>query len=115
MQEYSTYSVISPESCAAILWSDSSLAERASERLKMTPPELLRLGVIDGVVPEPKGGAHRSAKDAADLIRKEMLKHFEPLLKTGRKSPKKLVSDRIGKFRAMGKSALAHAPISAGT
>src|SRR4051812_16901745 len=65
MQEYSTYSVISPESCAAILWSDSSLAERASERLKMTPSDLMKLGVIDGVVPEPKGGAHRSAAQSA--------------------------------------------------
>jgi acetyl-CoA carboxylase carboxyl transferase subunit alpha len=115
MQEYSTYSVISPESCAAILWSDSSLAERASERLKMTPAELLRLGVIDGIVPEPKGGAHRSAKDAADHIRGALVKYFDPLIKTSRKSPKKLVSDRIGKFRAMGKGALAHAPIPAGT
>src|SRR6185436_19234250 len=59
MQEYSTYSVISPESCASILWSDSSLAERASERLKMNPPDLLRMGVVDSIIPEPKGGAHR--------------------------------------------------------
>jgi acetyl-CoA carboxylase carboxyl transferase subunit alpha len=115
MQEYSTYSVISPESCAAILWSDSSLAERASERLKMTPSDLLKLGVIDGIVPEPKGGAHRSAKDSAEYIRQALVKNLEPMIKTGRKSPKKLISDRISKFRAMGKSALAHAPISAGT
>ncbi|HUP57610.1 MAG TPA: acetyl-CoA carboxylase carboxyltransferase subunit alpha [Bdellovibrionota bacterium] len=114
MQEYSTYSVISPESCAAILWSDSTLAERASERLKMTPTDLMKLGIVDAVVPEPKGGAHRSAQAAAEMIRKELIKHFEPLLKTARKSPKKLVSDRIGKFRAMGQAALAHAPSSDG-
>ena len=114
MQEYSIYSVISPESCAAILWSDSTLAERAAEKLKLTPNELFKLGVIDGIIPEPKGGAHRNPTLAADLLRQALVKHLEPLIKTGRKNPKKLMMDRIQKFRAMGQSALAHAPISAG-
>lgn len=80
MQEYSTYSVISPESCASILWSDSSLAERASEKLKMSPAELMRLKVIDGIVPEPKGGAHRDHQKAADKIRDALMERFDPIL-----------------------------------
>src|SRR4029077_8387531 len=79
MQEYSTYSVISPESCASILWSDSSLAERASEKLKMSPSELLKFGVVDGIIPEPKGGAHRDWNEACRLLRKAMVTHLEPL------------------------------------
>jgi acetyl-CoA carboxylase carboxyl transferase alpha subunit len=112
MQEFSTYSVISPESCASILWSDSSLAERASEKLKMNPPELLRVGVIDGVIPEPKGGAHRDPTLAAQLIRKALIENMEPLLKTARKNAEKLRDERIAKFRASGEIALDHAPVS---
>lgn len=112
MQEYSIYSVISPESCASILWSDSSLAERASEKLKMSPTELLRLGVIDGIVAEPKGGAHRDIKEATELLRQALVKHMDPLLKTAKKSPKKLMTDRLEKFRKIGEGALAHAPIA---
>ncbi|MCM2280159.1 MAG: acetyl-CoA carboxylase carboxyltransferase subunit alpha [Oligoflexia bacterium] len=111
MQEYSVYSVISPESCASILWSDSSLAERASERLKMSPTELLRLGVIDAIVPEPKGGAHRDLNQAGQLIRDALIKQFDPLIKSRRKAGKKLMADRLEKFRKMGEIALDHAPI----
>lgn len=111
MQEYTVYSVISPESCASILWSDSTLAERASERLKMSPNELLGLGVIDGIVPEPKGGAHRDHRLATQFIRESLIKHFEPLIKLGQKNPKKLMQDRMEKFRKMGIQALDHAPI----
>jgi acetyl-CoA carboxylase carboxyl transferase subunit alpha len=114
MQEYSVYSVISPESCASILWSDSSLAERASEKLKMNPPELLKLGVIDGVVPEPKGGAHRDWTQAAKMLREALEENFEPLFKMGKKNPEKLVDDRIQKFRNSGIAALASAPVSSG-
>ena len=80
MQEFTIYSVISPESCASILWSDSSLAERASEKLKMSPNELIKLGVVDSIVKEPKGGAHRDFVEAAQLIREALFKHFEPLV-----------------------------------
>src|SRR5207248_6520930 len=59
MLEHAVYSVISPEGCASILWRDSAHAPQAAEALKLTAPELLRLGVIDRVVPEPLGGAHR--------------------------------------------------------
>lgn len=114
MQEYSTYSVIAPESCAAILWSDSSLAERASEKLKMNPNELLRLGVIDGVIPEPKGGSHRNWIEAATNLRTALIENMNPLLKVWKKSPQTLVQERVSKFRAMGQASLAHAPISNG-
>lgn len=110
MQQYTVYSVISPESCASILWSDSTLAERASERLKMSPNELLHLGVIDGIIPEPKGGAHRDHRLAAQLIRENLVKHFQPLIELGQKDPKKLMQDRMEKFRKMGIQALDHAP-----
>ncbi|MCM2324183.1 MAG: acetyl-CoA carboxylase carboxyltransferase subunit alpha [Oligoflexia bacterium] len=111
MQEYSVYSVISPESCASILWSDSSLAERASERLKMSPNELLKFGVIDAVIPEPKGGAHRDIGLAGQLLRDALIKHFEPLLRGRRKNGKKLMNERLDKFRKMGELALDHAPM----
>lgn len=127
MQEYSTYSVISPESCASILWSDSTLAERASEKLKMSPSDLMKLEVVDGVIPEPKGGAHRDWPTAFALMRSSLITHFAPLLKslgrasstttkskksatTANETKNKFVSERMAKFRAMGNLALAHAP-----
>ncbi len=115
MQEYGTYSVISPESCASILWSDSTLAERASEKLKMSPHELLKLGVIDGIIPEPKGGAHRDWVEAATLLRKALIESLTPLIQEWKKDANTMVTTRIQKFREMGQSALAHAPIQPGT
>ncbi len=118
MQEYSTYSVISPESCASILWSDSSLAERAADRLKMNPSDLMRLGIIDAVVPEPKGGAHRDWQKAAEHLRQAIDENLTALMKTAaahaKKTPKKLMMERTEKFRIMGQSALDHAPGAAG-
>ena len=107
MLEYSTYSVISPESCASILWNDSGLAERAAEKLKMNPKELLELGVIDGIIPEPIGGAQRDWNSTFEYARKSIAKHFNPLVKAQAKaaSPKKLLSERYSKFREMGESA----------
>lgn len=108
MMEYSTYSVISPESCASILWNDSGLAERAAEKLKMNPKELLELGVVDGVIEEPTGGAHRDWPGTFESVRKSLVKHFNPLLKAQTKatSSKKLQADRYAKFREMGESAM---------
>ena len=114
MQQYSTYSVISPESCASILWSDSSLAERASEKLKMAPPDLLRLAVVDKIIPEPKGGAHRNWTEAARFLRTALIDSFEPLLKEWQKSPENIIQGRRTKFRNMGQNAFTHAPTSPG-
>src|SRR5204862_390408 len=69
MLEHAVYSVISPEGCAAILWGDAGKAPEAAEAMRTTAPELLRLGVIDGIVPEPVGGAHRDWEGAAANLR----------------------------------------------
>ncbi len=110
MMEYSTYSVISPESCASILWNDSGLAERSAEKLKMNPKELFELGVIDGIIPEPLGGAQRDWAGAFDGVRKAITKYLNPSVKAQVKAPnfKKLQSDRYSKFRNIGESAIAH-------
>src|SRR5260370_26103302 len=72
MLEYAIYSVISPEGCAAILWGDAAKAPEAAESMKITAPDLLRLGVIDAIVPEPVGGAHRNWDAAAARLRVEL-------------------------------------------
>jgi len=113
MQEYSTYSVISPESCASILWSDSSLAEKASEKLKMSPQELLELGVIDGIISEPQGGAHRDWNLAQKNLREKIESSFLALHEIWQKDPQGLLQQRMQKFRSMGDLALAHAPVGA--
>lgn len=108
MMEYSTYSVISPESCASILWSDSTLAEKASDKLKMNPHDLLRMGIVDGIIPEPKGGAHRNWKAAFALMHDALEEHFAPMLVPGKKkSAVSFAEQRIRKFREMGQFALA--------
>ena len=112
MLEYSTYSVISPESCASILWSDSSLAERASEKLKMSPPDLLRLGVIDKIISEPKGGAHRDWIAAGQILQAACLDAFHPVMNEWKKHPDRLISKRIEKFRKMGVNSLGKTAVS---
>src|SRR3546814_8140640 len=72
MFEHAVYSVISPEGCASILWRSSEFAKDAAEALKITAQDLERLGVIDGIVPEPLGGAHRDPKVALDALGKAM-------------------------------------------
>src|SRR5574341_1041415 len=69
MLEHAIYSVISPEGCAAILWGEARKAPEAAELMRITAPDLLRLGVIDGIVPEPIGGAHRNWEEAAEHLR----------------------------------------------
>jgi len=110
MMEYSTYSVISPESCASILWNDSGLASRAAEKLKMNPKELLEMGVIDAIIAEPLGGAQRDWPETFEGARKAITKHFNPLLKAQTKAtnPKKLQTERYAKFRDIGESAITH-------
>ncbi len=99
MLEYSIYSVISPEGCASILWRDSGMAPKAAEALKLTAQDLYKLGVIDEIVPEPLGGAHRNWDKAAKILSKHLLKHLKELMKL---SPEQLLSDRYSKFRKMG-------------
>jgi len=99
MLEYAVYSVISPEGCAAILWGDAGKAPEAAEAMRTTAPELLRLGVIDGIVPEPIGGAHRDWEGAAANLRatlREQLRTLRP------KSRDELIGERYEKFRRMG-------------
>ncbi|MFH1265545.1 MAG: acetyl-CoA carboxylase carboxyltransferase subunit alpha [Planctomycetota bacterium] len=99
MLENAIYSVISPESCAAIIWRDSGKAELAAGALKLTASDLLRLGLIDGIVPEPGEGAHTDPDQAAGFLRETLLRVLDELARFG---PQELVEDRYNKFRRMG-------------
>ncbi len=99
MLEYAVYSVISPEGCAAILWGDRGKAPEAAELMRTTAPDLLRLGVIDAVVPEPVGGAHRDWEQAATNVRLALREHLWSLRSKG---GDELVRERYEKFRRMG-------------
>lgn len=99
MMEYSVYAVISPEGCAAILWSDGSKGPVAAEALKLTATDIAELGcVIDDVIPEPVGGAHTDHVKAMSLVKVVLKKHLDELKKL---SPQELVEQRYQKFRAM--------------
>ncbi len=99
MLEYAIYSVISPEGCAAILWGDAAKAPEAAESMRITAPDLLRLGVIDAIVPEPVGGAHRDWEGAAANLRQALRDNLRDL---GRQSGDDLVAERYEKFRRIG-------------
>ncbi len=99
MMENAVYSVISPESCAAIIYRDSSRAPAAAASLKMTAPDLLKLGLIDGIIPEPPQGAHADPDGAAEALRITLR---EALASLRGMTPKELIDDRYKKFRAMG-------------
>jgi acetyl-CoA carboxylase carboxyl transferase subunit alpha len=107
MLEYAIYSVISPEGCAAILWGDAAKAPEAAESMRITAPELLRLRVIDAIVPEPVGGAHRDWEGAAGHLREALREHLRPLASM---SPDDLVAERYEKFRRIGAFEEASAP-----
>jgi len=99
MMENAIYSVISPESCAAIIYRDAKLAERAAAALKLTAQDLLRLGLIDGIIAEPGEGAHTDWDAAAARLRetlRQALDELSPL------TPEQLVQQRFEKFRRMG-------------
>lgn len=81
MLEYSTYSVISPEGCASILWKSGEMAEKAAEAMGMTSARLLELELIDEVVPEPLGGAHRAMDDMAERLRQVLIDNLSKLRK----------------------------------
>jgi len=99
MLENAVYSVISPESCAAIVWRDSTKAELAAAALRLTAEDLLNFGLIDGIIPEPPGGAQDDPERAAELMRSKIRQALEEL---GRFSASELVQQRYMKFRRMG-------------
>jgi len=100
MLENAIYSVISPEGCAAILWRDASLRERAAESLRLTAPDLIGLGVIDEIVPEPTGGAHADPEAATAALTPVLKRHLAELVRV---RPEKLVRRRAEKYLRMGK------------
>ena len=99
MLENSIYSVISPEGCAAILWEDQTKAPEAAERLCLTANHLMALGVIDEIVKEPLGGAHKNYDEMASILREALKRHLKEL---DLFTPEELVEQRYQKFRAMG-------------
>jgi acetyl-CoA carboxylase carboxyl transferase subunit alpha len=104
MLEHSIYSVISPEGCASILWKDAEKMREAAEALRLTAQDLLRLGVIDQIIPEPVGGAQRDRKTAIADVGKAL----EAMLKDlSKKKPDALVQDRRKKYLEMGGKGLA--------
>jgi len=98
--ENAYYSVISPEGCAAILWKNGLKAPDAAEVLKLTAADLLKLGVIDCVVPEPMGGAHRNPQETAANVKEAVSGYLKKLLKQDRQS---LLDSRYEKFRKIGR------------
>jgi len=102
MLEYSIYSVIPPEGCAAILWRDPARGPEAAAALKITSADALALGVVDEVVPEPLGGAHRNVEVTARNLKEAIVRHLKDL---SRLSTTRLLEDRYAKFRRMGQFA----------
>jgi acetyl-CoA carboxylase carboxyl transferase subunit alpha len=99
MLEHAIYSVISPEGCAAILWGDASKGPEAANLMRVTAPDLLRLGVIDGIVPEPLGGAHRNWDQAAANLGASLSEQLRRLVE---RSPGALIEQRYDRFRRLG-------------
>jgi acetyl-CoA carboxylase carboxyl transferase subunit alpha len=99
MLENCWYSVISPESCSSILWRSWEYKEQAAEALKLTAPDLLEQGIIDRIIPEPLGGAHKDHQVIADTLKKVLVEELNQLVKI---KPEKLISNRIEKFGKMG-------------
>jgi acetyl-CoA carboxylase carboxyl transferase subunit alpha len=99
MLENAVYSVISPESCAAIIYRDSTKGEQAAAALRLTAPDLLELGLIDGIVPEPEGGAQENPDAAAENLREHLARSLDSLVRLG---PEQIVEQRYVKFRNMG-------------
>ncbi len=99
MMENCWYSVISPEGCAAILWRDNAKAPQAAEAMKLTAPDLLELGIIDKIIPEPDGGAHWDWDAAASTLKKYLLEELRRLVQI---PTDELVAKRVEKFSKMG-------------
>ncbi len=99
MLENAIYSVISPNGAASILWKDASKADQAAEAMKITAKDLKEFGIIEEIIPEPMGGAHRDPEIQAEAIKEAVWRHLQELLKM---SPEQLVEDRYQKFRDIG-------------
>jgi len=99
MLENSWYSVISPEGCAAILWRDAAKAPKAAEELKLSANDLMELKVIDGIIKEPVGGAHRNYDEAARLVKEQIVNSLAELSPV---PPDTLIDQRILKYEKMG-------------
>ena len=99
MMENTWYSVISPESCSSILWKTWDYKEQAASALKLTAPDLLELGIINGVIEEPLGGAHRDPEAAAQRVKQQILESLTRLMKM---KPDALVKQRIDTYASMG-------------
>jgi acetyl-CoA carboxylase carboxyl transferase subunit alpha len=97
--EFGCYSVISPEGCAGILWKDGARAAEAAEQLKMTAPDLLRFGVVDTIIDEPAGGAHRDHDEAAKRLDRAL---YDTLSSLDALGPGELAQDRYQRFRKLG-------------
>ncbi|WP_334075877.1 MULTISPECIES: acetyl-CoA carboxylase carboxyltransferase subunit alpha [Paenibacillus] len=102
MLENAIYSVISPNGAASILWKDASKADQAAEAMKITAQDLLEMDVIEEIVPEPRGGAHRDYETTAVAIKESVVRHLEEL---SLMNPDELVEDRYRKFRKIGQFA----------
>ena len=100
MMQYSTYSVISPEGCASILWRSSEMAPEAADALGITASRLKTLGLIDKIIPEPVGGAHRDPQAAGQSLRKALV---EALKQLQEKKPRQLVEERLERIMGYGK------------
>jgi acetyl-CoA carboxylase carboxyl transferase subunit alpha len=99
MMENAVYSVITPEGCASILWRDARKNKEAAEALKMTAQDMQQLHIVDGIIPEPLGGAHMDFKNTANNIKSAILKNLEELKRI---PVSELLDARIKKFREMG-------------
>ena len=99
MLQYTWYSVISPESCSSILWRSWDYKERAAEALKLTAEDMFENKLLDGIIPEPIGGAHHNPAQMAETIKNKII---EDLAILGKMDPQKRVDERIAKFCAMG-------------
>ena len=99
MLEHGVYSVISPEGCAAILWDDPAKVPDAASALKMTAQDLEKLGIVDDIIPEPLGGAHREPRAVTDRVAKSLTNHLFPLTEY---SIPHLLAEREQKYRRIG-------------
>ena len=99
MLENSWYSVISPENCSSILWRSWDQKEKAAEELRLTPDNMYGFGLIDGIIPEPTGGAHWDYNEAAALLKPRLIQTIRQLQE---QTPEERLNNRIEKFTKMG-------------